>query len=229
MNGLAQAVGAADTTFLNPHGMDQDGHASTARDVALITAHAMAHPVFRDVAGTRVHAPPPPPRQQLSPCGRATASNLPPRGRGAPYPARVRNRLSDSLGGGDERLEDCALSSPSAQPSRLRWANTNRLLSLRPGCLGVKTGLTREAGACLCTALRPPRPAAASAEKPTCAREPLLVVVLGCDSVAERHSGALRVARWAGVHASGPGTRPSRPVLASAPQTRAATPRLAVV
>lgn len=233
MNRLARTVGAMDTTFLNPHGMDQEGHASTARDVALITAHAMTHPVFRDVASTRAHSPSLFPQPHPSSCDRSAAQSLSLRAPAASPPPRICARQHDSLGGGDDDwARECAFSAPFSQlpapggPLRLRWANTNRMLGLRRGCLGVKTGLTRDAGACLCTAMRPPRPVAACSDRPASAREPVLVVVLGCDSLAERHCGTLRVARWAGQQAAEPDAPIPRPALALAAQPRAAVPRL---
>ncbi|MGQ9535948.1 MAG: D-alanyl-D-alanine carboxypeptidase family protein [Actinomycetota bacterium] len=47
MNEKAAALGAAHTHFTNPHGLDEKGHYSSARDLALIAAHAMRNPVFR--------------------------------------------------------------------------------------------------------------------------------------------------------------------------------------
>ncbi|MEW6545713.1 MAG: D-alanyl-D-alanine carboxypeptidase family protein [Bacillota bacterium] len=53
MNERAHALGATRTCFANPHGLDAPGHYTTARDLALISAHAMKNPAFREVVGTR--------------------------------------------------------------------------------------------------------------------------------------------------------------------------------
>lgn len=52
MNATAQRIGAKDSSFLNPHGLPQKGHYTTARDLALITEAAMEHPNFREIVST---------------------------------------------------------------------------------------------------------------------------------------------------------------------------------
>lgn len=49
MNRKAEALGAQHTRFVNPHGLDQNGHYTTARDLAVIAAYAMRNPVFREL------------------------------------------------------------------------------------------------------------------------------------------------------------------------------------
>ncbi len=49
MNRKAEALGARHTHFVNPHGLDQNGHYTTARDLAMIAAYAMRNPVFREL------------------------------------------------------------------------------------------------------------------------------------------------------------------------------------
>ena len=44
----AKACGALNTTFKNPHGLDQDGHKTTAYDLALITAYALENETFKE-------------------------------------------------------------------------------------------------------------------------------------------------------------------------------------
>ncbi|MCL2588008.1 MAG: serine hydrolase, partial [Oscillospiraceae bacterium] len=41
MNELARALGMTNSHFENPHGLDAETHYSTARDMAVLTAHAM--------------------------------------------------------------------------------------------------------------------------------------------------------------------------------------------
>lgn len=52
MNEKARALGLTDTQFRNPHGLDEDGHYSSARDLARLGRVAMADPVYREIAGT---------------------------------------------------------------------------------------------------------------------------------------------------------------------------------
>jgi len=49
MNQKARQIGMSDTTFKNPHGLDEKGHLSTARDMAVLTAYALQNPDFRDI------------------------------------------------------------------------------------------------------------------------------------------------------------------------------------
>lgn len=53
MNEEAQKVGAVNTNFANPHGLDEDGHYTTAYDLALITAEAMKNDTFREIVSTK--------------------------------------------------------------------------------------------------------------------------------------------------------------------------------
>lgn len=53
MNRQAQDWGATRTHFLNPHGLHEDGHYSTARDLATIAAHAMGYHEFSRIVATR--------------------------------------------------------------------------------------------------------------------------------------------------------------------------------
>lgn len=58
MNETARRIGATKTTFANPHGYDQPGHVSTARDLALITMMAMEQPLFAEMVATKAHSVP---------------------------------------------------------------------------------------------------------------------------------------------------------------------------
>ena len=53
MNKKAADLGLVDTGFANPHGLDDEGHYTTARELAVITAEALRHPVIAEIAGTR--------------------------------------------------------------------------------------------------------------------------------------------------------------------------------
>ncbi len=53
MNNLATKVGAVNTNFTNPHGLHDDKHYTTARDLALISAYAMSNAVFREIVSTK--------------------------------------------------------------------------------------------------------------------------------------------------------------------------------
>jgi D-alanyl-D-alanine carboxypeptidase (penicillin-binding protein 5/6) len=53
MNLKAQELGMTQSHFANPHGLDEPGHFTTARDMALLTRVAMDHPVFARLVGSR--------------------------------------------------------------------------------------------------------------------------------------------------------------------------------
>ena len=48
MTRIATKAGAKNSVFLNPHGLTQMGHHSTARDLAMIAAYGMKYQMFRD-------------------------------------------------------------------------------------------------------------------------------------------------------------------------------------
>ncbi|MBQ4065712.1 MAG: D-alanyl-D-alanine carboxypeptidase [Clostridia bacterium] len=52
MNRKATELGLADTAFENPHGLDGEGHYTTARDLARLTAYALKNETFRKIVST---------------------------------------------------------------------------------------------------------------------------------------------------------------------------------
>ncbi len=53
MNETAQKAGAVNSNFVNPHGLEEKEHYSTAKDVALITAYALKNQSFSKIVGTK--------------------------------------------------------------------------------------------------------------------------------------------------------------------------------
>ena len=53
MNQAAQVYGMTNTHFSNPHGLHDDTHYTTARDLAILAREAMRNDTFRDIATTR--------------------------------------------------------------------------------------------------------------------------------------------------------------------------------
>jgi D-alanyl-D-alanine carboxypeptidase (penicillin-binding protein 5/6) len=53
MNATAKRAGATNSAFKNPHGLDAEGHYTTARDLALISAYAMKNPTFAEIVATK--------------------------------------------------------------------------------------------------------------------------------------------------------------------------------
>ena len=52
MNQTAQKAGATNSSFKNPHGLDEEGHYTTARDLAKISAYAMRNATFAEIVKT---------------------------------------------------------------------------------------------------------------------------------------------------------------------------------
>ena len=57
MNEKAALLGAANSRFVNPHGLPDKRHHTTARDLALISAYAMQNETFRTIVSTKFYAP----------------------------------------------------------------------------------------------------------------------------------------------------------------------------
>lgn len=53
MNKTAQKYGAVNSCFLNPHGLPEDGHYTTAKDLCVISVAAMKNEKFRKIVATK--------------------------------------------------------------------------------------------------------------------------------------------------------------------------------
>jgi D-alanyl-D-alanine carboxypeptidase (penicillin-binding protein 5/6) len=53
MNALMVALGLYDTTFVNPHGLSNPNHLTTAYDLAALSRYAMSYPGFEELAAAR--------------------------------------------------------------------------------------------------------------------------------------------------------------------------------
>lgn len=53
MNNKADELGLKNSSFKNPHGLDEEGHYSTARDLAVIASAAMENEEFREIVSTK--------------------------------------------------------------------------------------------------------------------------------------------------------------------------------
>ena len=51
MNEKAKELGAKNTNFVNPHGLPDDNHLTTAYDLAMIAKYAMENDLFREIVG----------------------------------------------------------------------------------------------------------------------------------------------------------------------------------
>lgn len=55
MNATAKKYGANECNFMNPHGLDVEGHHCSAKDLANITRHALNNPVFAKIVSTTIY------------------------------------------------------------------------------------------------------------------------------------------------------------------------------
>ncbi len=53
MNNTANKIGAKDSNFVNPHGLHDDNHYTTAYDLAIISSYALKNQAFREIVGTK--------------------------------------------------------------------------------------------------------------------------------------------------------------------------------
>lgn len=60
MNKKAEQIGLTHSHFMNPHGLDAEGHYSTANDMAKLTAYALHNPVFKRIVATENKSAPNP-------------------------------------------------------------------------------------------------------------------------------------------------------------------------
>ncbi len=57
MNEKAASLGASDSRFVNPHGLPDKRHFTTARDLSFIAAYAMENETFRTIVSCKYYAP----------------------------------------------------------------------------------------------------------------------------------------------------------------------------
>jgi len=53
MNHYARSIGILDSHFESPHGLDSNGHFSTAYDLAILTSKGMEYDLFREIVGSK--------------------------------------------------------------------------------------------------------------------------------------------------------------------------------
>ena len=53
MNNTANKIGTKNSNFVNPHGLHDDNHYTTAYDLALISCYAIKNPIFKEIVSTK--------------------------------------------------------------------------------------------------------------------------------------------------------------------------------
>ncbi len=103
MNATAKKIGVTSSNFVNPNGLHNDEHYTTARDLAKITRYALDNEMFREIVSSKMYT--------------------------------------------------SHMTMPDGEVVEVEYINHNRLLRDVEGCIGVKTGFTKNAGRCLVSAI----------------------------------------------------------------------------
>ena len=123
MNAEARALGLRDTAYRTPHGLDEPGAHSSARDVLTLARLDMASPIFRALARPQDgHDPRPPPADEQHAARRATRASTASRPGTPTRPAGTSRRAPTAAACGSTR-------SCSARPTRRSATATSRACS----------------------------------------------------------------------------------------------------
>ncbi|MBQ4505960.1 MAG: D-alanyl-D-alanine carboxypeptidase [Firmicutes bacterium] len=118
MNQKLLEIGTTSTHFVNPHGLHDDDHYTTARDLAIIASYCMQNEIFADIVSRES------------------------------YDATVNSGGSSSV----KTVETTNLLLNDEKNVNRIYVYNNLRYCKYDGCIGVKTGNTSEAGACLIAA-----------------------------------------------------------------------------
>lgn len=129
MNEKATELGLQNTNFVTPHGLDNNDHYTTARELAMLTDYALTNDTFKKIVGTK--------------------------------------NYTITINGYARNLN-----------------NTNELLGVLDGVVGVKTGFTNGAGRCLVT-------------ETIRGDKDLITVVLGADTKKDRTKDSIKLINFA--------------------------------
>lgn len=124
MNLTAKRIGVINSHFVNPNGMPDGRHHSTAYDLALVAAEAMRNPTFARIASTQSHT--------------VTVQTV--------KEVRATRKNAKKLG---RKPGELISSEPFTRTVRVK--HRHKLLGKYAGIRGIKTGYTIAAGKCLAT------------------------------------------------------------------------------
>lgn len=144
MNEQAKEIGAVNSYFVNPNGMPDSRHHSTAYDLAILSGYAMKNPVFAKIVGTRKHQVKIITQKEV-----VVKSN------------KKDKKSKTALKSSSKKNSKIAAKSKEKEKEvtklvevtrTINLSNRHKLLGKNPGVKGIKTGYTRAAGRCLATA-----------------------------------------------------------------------------
>lgn len=124
MNLAAKRIGVINSRFVNPNGMPDGRHHSTAYDLAVLATEAMRNPLFAKIVGTKTYT--------------VTVHTV--------KETRATKKTAKKLG-----VKAGTLLSSEPYAKRVNVKNRHKLLGKYAGIRGIKTGYTLAAGKCLAT------------------------------------------------------------------------------
>lgn len=129
MNLYVKELGAINSNFVNPNGMPDERHYSTAYDLALISSYAMKNPTFAQIVSTKKHSVKLITYKEIKPNVKNKSKN--------------NKNIKNNTKGESKIVEVTRV---------INLTNRHKLLGKVEGVKGIKTGYTKAAGRCLATA-----------------------------------------------------------------------------
>lgn len=144
MNEQAKEIGAVNSHFVNPNGMPDDRHYSTAYDLAVLSGYAMKNPIFAKIVGTKKYQVKIITQKEV-----AVKSNS--------NDKKSKTALKSSSKKNSKTTAKLKTKNEAATrlvevARTINLSNRHKLLGKIPGVKGIKTGYTKAAGRCLATA-----------------------------------------------------------------------------
>jgi D-alanyl-D-alanine carboxypeptidase (penicillin-binding protein 5/6) len=132
MNERAKEIGALNSNFVNPNGMPDNRHYSTAYDLAVLSSYAMKDKTFSKIVGTRKHTVKLLTHKEVSVKVAKTSSKT---------TSKSKRKVIEET---EKKIVEVTRT--------INLSNRHKLLGKTDGVMGIKTGYTKAAGRCLATA-----------------------------------------------------------------------------
>lgn len=132
MNDRAKEIGALNSNFVNPNGMPDSRHYSTAYDLAVLSSYAMKDPAFSKIVGTRKRTVKLLTHKEVS--------------------VKVAKANSKTASKSKRKVKEETEKKIVEVTRTINLSNRHKLLGKTDGVRGIKTGYTKAAGRCLATA-----------------------------------------------------------------------------
>ncbi|EKD69379.1 MAG: D-alanyl-D-alanine carboxypeptidase [uncultured bacterium] len=139
MNKRAREIGALNSNFVNPNGMPDSRHYSTAYDLAVLSSYAMKDTTFSKIVGTR--------RRTVKLITHKEISV-----KVAKKSSKTTAKASKSASKSKRKVKEETVKKIVEVTRTINLSNRHKLLGKTDGVRGIKTGYTKAAGRCLATA-----------------------------------------------------------------------------